>query len=105
MAEVLGDLHDGVGRNPARDADDQRVELLGGQTLDGVLDLRFLVIVGDGIDRNEIQSLCFESRLRRFAFPDDDLNRSIDFSESYETDFSHCYSLSFLSFRRYQTGG
>ena len=70
MAVMLGYLHNGMGGDPTRHADHESVKGLFLECLDGIVDLSFLVIVGNGIDRNQVKTLCLQCGLGGCALSD-----------------------------------
>ena len=74
MTEVLGDLDDRVGGDPARNADHKGVKAFLLQCFYRVLYLNLLVVVGYGEYGNQIKSLGLKSLLCGGALSDNDVD-------------------------------
>ena len=102
---MLGYLNNCVGGDPACNAYYESVKGLLGKRLNSRLYLGLLVVVGNGVNGNEIKSLRLKRILCCLTLSDDYVNGGINLTEAYKTYFCHNISsfqgLRILSYERY----
>lgn len=86
---MLGYLYNGVGGNPAGDANHKCVKGLVFQYSDGIVDVFFLVIVDYGKDFDQFYAFLFKafSSLRTLIY--DNVNGGVDFAKAYKCKLCH----------------
>ena len=78
-----------MGGDPAGNADNQAVKILALQGIHCLLDVLFLIVIGDGIDLDQIQACLLQRLCSGATLLDNNVDGGVDFTEANKCYFCH----------------